>query len=64
MFDGPSLRPSFKTVLWKFGLICYSHLEAIKLYPEFVKIYIGSIIPLYVFTTLNFMVLGLVHFIV
>jgi Fe-S cluster assembly protein SufB len=45
VFDSVSIGTTFKDELAKSGVIFCSISEAIKLYPELIKIYLGSVIP-------------------
>ena len=55
VFDSVSVATTFKDELKKIGVIFCSISEAIKDYPELVKKYLGSVIPLtdHYFATLN-----------
>ena len=55
VFDSVSVATTFKDELKKIGVIFCSISEAIKEYPELVKKYLGSVIPLtdHYFATLN-----------
>lgn len=46
VFDSVSLGTTFKTELAKSGVIFCSISEAIKNYPDLVKIYLGSVVPI------------------
>ena len=45
VFDSISLGTTFKNILAKSGVIFCSISEAIRIYPELIKAYIGSVIP-------------------
>jgi len=45
VFDSISLGTTFKNILAKSGVIFCSISEAIQIYPELIKVYIGSVIP-------------------
>ena len=63
VFDSVSVATTFKDTLTKQGIIFCSISEAIQKYPELVKKYLGSVIPItdHYFATLNSAVLQMGH---
>lgn len=46
VFDSVSIATTFKIELAKFGVIFCSISDAIKLYPELIKLYMGTVVPI------------------
>ena len=63
VFDSVSVATTFKEDLKKEGVIFCSFSEAVKKYPDFVKKYLGSVVPRTdnYYATLNSAVFTMVH---